>query len=176
MDKENSLSRYMDHFRLTQQQIDGNGVLTQVFKSDVIGDIAESIAPSRQNITGRVPFNLMNPEQLLWAMQDTDYPKIVTHRERRGTSHDLSIRMARGVYYRTGSRNLPPGSDTGRPPRTSVNLERRFRHRNRHGRRNQIANSQGTPHCGTRHVAAGTRHWQEPRAENFNIAIDFWME
>ena len=56
--------------------------------------------PQRQNITGRVPFNLMKSEQLVWVLQDVDYLETVVRRERRGSSHGLSIRVARGVYYR----------------------------------------------------------------------------
>ena len=57
--EENALNRYMDHFRLIQLQLDANGVLTQVVKSALIRDIAEGLVPNRQNVTGRVPFNLM---------------------------------------------------------------------------------------------------------------------
>ena len=102
MDEENALNRYMDHFNLTQAQMDQNGVLTQVIKAAVIRDIAEGIVPDRQNIQGRIPFNLMKSEKLVWIMQGVDYLEVVTRRERRGSSHGLSIRVARGVYYRPG--------------------------------------------------------------------------
>ena len=47
MDEENALNRYMDHFSLTQSQMNQNGVLTQVVKAAVIRDIAEGIVPDR---------------------------------------------------------------------------------------------------------------------------------
>ena len=75
----------------------------------VIRDIAGGIDPQRQNITGRVPFNLMKSETLVWVMDEVEYHETVTRRERRGSSHRLSIRVARGVYYRPGafrSRNV----------------------------------------------------------------------
>ena len=99
MDEENALNRYMDHFGLTQSQMDQNGVLTQVVKAAVIRDIAEGIVPDRQNINGRVPFNLMKSEKLVWVMQHVDYYEIKTRRERCGTSRNLRIRIARGIYY-----------------------------------------------------------------------------
>ena len=40
----------------------------------VIRDIAERIAHQRQNINGRVPFNLMKSETLTWVMDGVDYP------------------------------------------------------------------------------------------------------
>ena len=103
MDEENALNRYMDHFSLTQAQMDQNGVLTQVVKAAVIRDVAEGIVPDRQNIQGRIPFNLMKSEKLVWVMTGVDYLEVATRRERRGNSHGLSIRVARGVYYRPGT-------------------------------------------------------------------------
>ncbi len=103
LDEENALNRYMDHFNLTQAQMDQNGVLTQVAKAAVIRDIAEGIVPHRQNITGRVPFNLVKSEKLVWVTQEADHLEVVTRRKRRGSSHGLSIRAARGVYYRHGT-------------------------------------------------------------------------
>ena len=87
----------MGHFGITRERMNQSGVLTQVVKAAVIRDIAEGIVPDRQTIAGRVPFNLMKSEKLVWVMQDVDYLEVVTRRERRGTSHGLSIRVARGV-------------------------------------------------------------------------------
>ena len=108
LDEENSLHRYLDHFNIAAK-VDDNRVLTALVQAAVIRDITEGIVPQRQNITGRVPFNLMKSETLVWVMQDVDYIEEVTGRERRGSSHGLSIRVARGVYYRPGtfrSRNV----------------------------------------------------------------------
>ena len=107
----------MEHFALTPEQLNRNGAQTALVQAAVIRDITEGIIPQRQNIAGRIPFNLMKSETLIWVMQDVDYLEVVTCRERRGSSHGLSIRVARGVYYRPGtfrSRNVEWGRD--RPP------------------------------------------------------------
>ena len=101
LDEENALNRHIDHFKLDRHQLDRNGVLTQVVKSAVLKDIADGVVPERQTITGRVPFNLMKSEKLVWVTQDVDYYETKTRRERRGTSHGLSIRITKG-------RLLPP--------------------------------------------------------------------
>ena len=109
LDEENALARYMEHFALTPEQLNQNGVQTALVQAAVIREITEGIIPQRQNIQGRVPFNLMKSETLVWVMQDVDYLEVITRRERRGSSHGLSIRVARGVYYRPGtfrSRNV----------------------------------------------------------------------
>ena len=51
----------------------------------------------------------MKSEKLVWVMDDVDYHETITRRERRGNSHGLSIRVARGLYYRPStfrSRNV----------------------------------------------------------------------
>ena len=98
--EENALYRYLDQFGLTAQQVDRSGVHTSVVKAAVIREIAEGVVPQRQYITGRLPFNLMKSETLVWVMDNVDYLETVVRRERRGSSHGLSIRIARGVYYR----------------------------------------------------------------------------
>ena len=103
LDEENALARYVDHFGLTQQQLNRNGVQTALVQAAVIRDVASGIVPQRQNITGRIPFNLMKSETLVWVMDGVDYLEVVTRRERRGSSQGVSVRVARGLYYRPGT-------------------------------------------------------------------------
>ena len=100
LDEGNALTRYINHFNLTQAQVDTHGVHTSLIKAAVLREIAEGVVPNRQDIKGSVPFNLMKSEKLVWVMQEVDYIETVVRRERRGSSHGLSIRVARGVYYR----------------------------------------------------------------------------
>ena len=58
------------------------------------------IIPQRQNIQGRVPFNVMKSETLVWVIDGVDYLETVTRRERRGSFHGVSIRVPKGLYYR----------------------------------------------------------------------------
>ena len=65
----------------------------------MIRDVTRGVVPQRQRVNGAVPFNLMKSEQLVWVIQGVDYLETVVRRERRGTSHGVSIRVARGLYY-----------------------------------------------------------------------------
>ena len=100
LDEENALNRYINHFNLSQSQTDAHGVHTSLIKAAVLREIAEGVVPDRQDIKGNIPFNLMKSEKLVWVMQDVDFIETVVRRERRGSSHGLSIRVARGLYYR----------------------------------------------------------------------------
>ena len=116
LDEESALAQYISHFDLTQEELDRNGAQTTLVQAAVIRDVTMGIIPQRQTITGRVPFNLMKSEQLVWVIQDVDYLETVTRRERRGTSHGVSIRVARGLYYRPSTFRSRPIE--GRRPST----------------------------------------------------------
>ena len=100
LDEENALARYADHFSLTQQDLDRNGVQTSLVQAAVLREVTQGIIPKRQLARGHVPFNLMKSETLVWVIQGVDYLETVVRRERRGASHSVSIRVARGPYYR----------------------------------------------------------------------------
>ena len=57
---------------------------TSLAKAAVIRDITEGLVPQKQNITGRIPFNLMKSETLVWVMEDVDYIETIMRRERHG--------------------------------------------------------------------------------------------
>ena len=99
LDEENALAKYAAHFGLTQQDMDGNGAQTSLVQAAVIRDVTQGIVPQRQTITGAIPFNLMKSETLVWVIDGVDYLETVVRRERQGTSHGVSIRVARGLYY-----------------------------------------------------------------------------
>ena len=100
LDEESALSSYLDHFGFTNVDVNTGGAHTSLVQAAVIRDITMGIIPQRQAIQGRVPFNLMKSEQLVWVIDGVDYLETVTRQERRGSSQGVSIRVARGLYYR----------------------------------------------------------------------------
>ena len=127
LDEENALARYADHFSLTQQALDRNGAQTSLVQAAVLPDVAQGIIPKRQLARGHVPFNLMKSEQLVWVIQGVDYLETVVRRERRGSSHSVSIRVARCLYYRPSTFRSRPieweetvHAGTGSRPSTST--------------------------------------------------------
>ena len=77
LDEENALTRYVNHFNLSQSQLDAHGVHTSLIKAAVLREIAEGVVPDRQQLKGNVPFNLMKSEKLVWVMDDVDYIETV---------------------------------------------------------------------------------------------------
>jgi hypothetical protein len=99
LDEENALIRYLYRFDLDQAAVNANGAYTNMIKSAVIREAAEGLIPERLNLETRPPFNLMKSEQLVWVIDGVGYYEVKTRRERRGTSHGVSIRVAKGLYY-----------------------------------------------------------------------------
>ena len=99
-DEENALVCYLRHFGFSKYTVNENGAHTSMVQSAVIREVSEGIIPNRLGDIGRVPFNLMKSEKLVWVIKEVDYYEVRTRRERQGTSHGASIRVARGLYYR----------------------------------------------------------------------------
>ena len=100
LDEENALIQYLRRFGLEQSDVDANGAYHNMIKSAVIREAAEGLIPERLGELPPIPFNLMKSEQLVWVIDGVDYYEVKTRRERRGTSHGVSVRVAKGLYYR----------------------------------------------------------------------------
>ena len=100
LDEEAALVHYLSHFGLSVADVDRNGAHRNMVKSATIRALAEGIVPDRLGGSVQHPFNLMKSERLVWLFADVDYIETKTMRERRGTSHGVSIRVAKGLYYR----------------------------------------------------------------------------
>ena len=97
--EEHALLRYLNRLDLSPQDVGRRGAYGSMVKSAVIRDAAEGVVPNRLGAVS-VPFNLMKSEKLVWLIKDVDYLEVKVRRERRGTSHGLTLRVAKGVYYR----------------------------------------------------------------------------
>ncbi len=73
--------------------------LAQLDKAAVIRGVIEGTIPNRFKDGDDLPINLQKSEKLVWVFNGVDYCELKTRRERRGGSHGVSIRIARGLYY-----------------------------------------------------------------------------
>jgi hypothetical protein len=63
----------------------------------------EGKIPNRIKVNGQVPFNLLKDEYLIWLYNDTNYYQEKTRTHYAGSSQGISIRLAKGLYYRVGA-------------------------------------------------------------------------
>lgn len=102
-EEQYNLTNLMEHFSLSQNQLDRNGAFTKIVKGAVLRDVMNGIIPERVKIDGTLPFNLQKTEKVVWVFQDVDYYEEKTRTHYVGGSQSVSIRIAKGLYYRTGA-------------------------------------------------------------------------
>lgn len=76
---------------------------SMVTKAAQLRDLAEGRCTSRMSFNGPLPINLQKGETVIWAFPDTQYFEDRERREFVGTSHGVSLRVMKGVYYRVGA-------------------------------------------------------------------------
>jgi len=102
-EEESALSELRQYFSLSQQELDRNGALTKTVKGAVLKDILDGKLPERMHFDGNLPFNLQKTEKVVWVFQNVDYYEEKTRTRYVGGSQGVSIRIAKGLYYRTGA-------------------------------------------------------------------------
>lgn len=102
-EEESALSELKQHFSLSQQELDRNGALTKIVKGAVLRDILDGKLPERMQFDGNLPFNLQKTEKVIWVFQDVNYYEEKTRTRYVGGSQGVSVRIAKGLYYRTGA-------------------------------------------------------------------------
>ena len=94
--------------------------LKKIVKGAVIRELVNGITPRRMEIKGNLPFNFQKSEEVVWVFRNVDYYEQKNSTHYVGGSRGVSIRIMKGVYYRTsgfkGERIQKPEivfSDTG---------------------------------------------------------------
>lgn len=102
-DEEENFLDFMEHFNLSQSAVDRNGFYTKIVKGSVLRDVLNGIIPQRMKITDDLPFNLQKDEQIVWVFTDAKYYEQVSRTQYVGGSRGVSVRLAKGLYYRVGA-------------------------------------------------------------------------
>ncbi|AMW32754.1 hypothetical protein SAMN04488510_10246 [Fervidobacterium changbaicum] len=100
--EEEKLLKFIQYFGLSQYELDKNGMYTRLVQAAVLRDVLEGKVPQRLTVAGTLPFNFQKNESLVWVFKSVKYYEQRTRREYVGASQGVSIRIARGVYYRVG--------------------------------------------------------------------------
>ncbi len=102
-EEERTVARYMQYTGLSQQALNANKSLEKVVQSKVLKDLLNGQVPApRITIQGNFPFMLSKSEHLLWLFRDVTLMMQKVRRETVGRTRGVSVRICRGVYYRTG--------------------------------------------------------------------------
>jgi hypothetical protein len=99
--EETKLATFQSRFELSQRDLNQNGALSKVVKSAVLRDLCDGIISNRFQLDGLPAINYQKGEQVVWAFQNAEFLEDKTRREFVGASNGVSIKIAKGVYYRT---------------------------------------------------------------------------
>jgi len=101
--EEDRLAQFQERFALSQVDLDRSGLLSKVAKAGVLRDVTNGVLPKRMTFSGPLPINLQKGEQPVWAFASAGYLEDRTDRQVIGGSQGVSIRLAKGVYYRVSA-------------------------------------------------------------------------
>ncbi|MDE0006068.1 MAG: hypothetical protein OXQ29_25535 [Rhodospirillaceae bacterium] len=102
-EEENALVELQRFCSLSSDELNKNGAYEKVVKGGILRDISnEKEIKGRIRVGGNLPFNFQRSEKLVWLFQDVDYFEHKTRTHYTGGSQGVSIRIAKGFWYRTG--------------------------------------------------------------------------
>lgn len=101
LEEEEALTGLARVFSLNQRELNRNGAEDRVTRGAVLRDIFEGNLPEIR-VEGDLPFNLQKTEKIVWVFENVDYLEERIRTRYVGGSQGVSIRVARGLYYRVG--------------------------------------------------------------------------
>jgi hypothetical protein len=101
--EENRISDLQEKFALTQADFARTGAVEKVVKAATLRDVMNGELPDRLALKGAIPFNLQKGEKIIWAFPNAEYLEDKSRRQYVGGSQGVSVRIAKGVYYRVGA-------------------------------------------------------------------------
>ena len=102
-EEEAPLRQFLSRFGLGPDLVDVRGAFSRLVKGAVLRDVMNGVVPKRIEIEGSLPFNFQKTENLIWLFPGTEYLENKVRRHYQGGHHGVSLRVAKGVYYRVGA-------------------------------------------------------------------------
>lgn len=102
-DEEKNIVNIIDFYNITQDELNKKGYFTKLKQGSILRNVMEGIMPEGINIQGQLPFNFQKNEKLIWIEQNVKYLETKNKTRYVGGSQGVSIRVAKGLYYRVGS-------------------------------------------------------------------------
>lgn len=103
-EEEQRVLNFQNHFNLNNSILDENGALQKMAKGRILKEIMDGNLPkTRIKISGNLPFVLKKGEEIIWFFNNVELHENRIKTTIVGKSKGVSIRIAKGLYYRAGS-------------------------------------------------------------------------
>ena len=133
LNEETNLIELKNHFNLTETILNNDNHHTKLVQGATLRDLTEGKIPNRignkKQIQSTLPFNFTKKEELIWYFNNVDYLETKLKTRYEGRSSGVSIRVAKGIYFRTSAFKGNPVSyqetnhiDTGTLAITNQNI------------------------------------------------------
>lgn len=101
--EEVGLNDFKSCFALSQEELNKNGAFLKMGKATVLREVLNGVIPSNVTLNTNLSVNLQKDEQIVWAFPNSKYLEDKTRRQAVGSSQGVSVRVMKGLYYRTGT-------------------------------------------------------------------------
>lgn len=103
-DEETSLAEFQEFYSINQDVLNKNNAQTKVVGASILRNMfAGKVISGRLKIDGNLPFNFLKNEKLVFLYSPVLLSEQRINTEYEGGSSGVSIRIARGLYYRTSA-------------------------------------------------------------------------
>jgi hypothetical protein len=101
--EEKRLVEFKNKFNLSEEELNKKGAITKTVKAAALRDLLNGVVPNRFDVDGGLSINLQKNERIIWAFYGCDYYEDKIKRQYVGSSQGVSIKIAKGLYYRTSA-------------------------------------------------------------------------
>lgn len=103
-EEEKSLLAIVNYLGFSQDELNENDAHKKLVKGSILRSVmVDGEIPNKVGVEGQLPFNFQKSEQLIWLEHDVKYYETKVKTRYVGGSRGVSIRIVKGVYFRTGS-------------------------------------------------------------------------
>lgn len=102
-EEEKSIKEFINRFQLSLDVLSNNEAYAKLAKSLVLREILNGILPKIIKVNGQIPFNLQKNETLIWLINGAGYFEDRVRKQYVGGYQGVSLKIAKGVYYRFGA-------------------------------------------------------------------------
>lgn len=105
-EESSNLSSALEFFHISQTDFGARNQYIRFSQANILRELMSGEEVTTNiTITANLPFKLQKQEQLLWVFNSVTYYKEKVLREFKGRSAGVGVRVAKGVYLRTGAFN-----------------------------------------------------------------------
>ena len=118
---ENYIDSLAAKMQISENTLAGKKQYIEFMKSLTVQDVLHGITPHRASLTSN-PLNFQKGEALIWPFIGVVLYEEVVSRQSYGASRGISVRIARGIYYRVGAFKGEPLITTNLKPKYTGSL------------------------------------------------------